>query len=460
MARKNLIILLAAVMVLTGGCGKAPVSTLVAPTLLPEETGSPIPLPSITATRTVVPLVTATHAPTSTLRPSLTPILFTGTPTPKPGSPIASYVSPLSGLAPGQYVLYLDDTGPALTFGLVSLDGERSLTFEVNDGSIDIAFTRNGERVVIAENENLRIHNLLDGSTTALETGRECRNPEWSPDGTKIVAVCDEDLYLIPLGGGDRLNLTSSFSDGYRSHPRWSPDGRWIAFGYDSGLGPSSPRGVYILDIACFTAMETCASLSKGLFLSALGNPSFFDMDWSPDSRHLAVLNHPDDETIYILDIQSNEVESLAPPQAMIQIMMAWSPDGEYLAFTCPISLPENHTRMGIYLRPVDGGSPILLRTEGGFVETWIIRPYPFIPGDLYTVTEAGSDLNLRDTPSLSGTILQTLQPGDTVTILAGPVEADGYTWWQMQTDDGTAGWAVNIPEWYAPVGMTTTATP
>jgi hypothetical protein len=27
----------------------------------------------------------------------------------------------------------------------------------------------------------------------------------------------------------------------------------------------------------------------------------------------------------------------------------------------------------------------------------------------------------------------------------------DGYAWWIMRTDDGAEGWAVNIPDWFAP---------
>ncbi len=51
----------------------------------------------------------------------------------------------------------------------------------------------------------------------------------------------------------------------------------------------------------------------------------------------------------------------------------------------------------------------------------------------------------------MAGEILRKLQPGDGVTVLAGPLAADGYTLWKLQTEDGTEGWAVNIPKWYAP---------
>jgi hypothetical protein len=45
--------------------------------------------------------------------------------------------------------------------------------------------------------------------------------------------------------------------------------------------------------------------------------------------------------------------------------------------------------------------------------------------------------------------VLRKLQPGDTVTIIEGPVEADGYTWWKMKTSDGLEGWAVEVSVWF-----------
>jgi len=49
-------------------------------------------------------------------------------------------------------------------------------------------------------------------------------------------------------------------------------------------------------------------------------------------------------------------------------------------------------------------------------------------------------ELNLRDSGSLSGTIVGTLASGDTVTILSDSEAADGYLWYEVETDLGT-GW-------------------
>jgi hypothetical protein len=50
---------------------------------------------------------------------------------------------------------------------------------------------------------------------------------------------------------------------------------------------------------------------------------------------------------------------------------------------------------------------------------------------------ETGSCLNLRDSPGTNGRVLQCLPLGQRVRLLAGPRDADGYHWWQV--DQG--GW-------------------
>ncbi|MBN2146425.1 MAG: DUF3160 domain-containing protein [Anaerolineales bacterium] len=78
-----------------------------------------------------------------------------------------------------------------------------------------------------------------------------------------------------------------------------------------------------------------------------------------------------------------------------------------------------------------------------------------FRVGDVYFITEAGDKLNVRDQPSLNGTVIAQLATNDYIEIVDGPIQANGYTWWKIELyswGDPTviSGWAVEDPQWYA----------
>jgi hypothetical protein len=77
-----------------------------------------------------------------------------------------------------------------------------------------------------------------------------------------------------------------------------------------------------------------------------------------------------------------------------------------------------------------------------------------FRVGDIYIITKAGDKLNVREAPSTGATVVTQLKTGDYVEIVAGPQQANGYTWWQIKlfdlgSDVETMGWAVENQEWY-----------
>lgn len=106
-------------------------------------------------------------------------------------------------------------------------------------------------------------------------------DPQISPDGTQLAYVVTEmnldnnggnsDIWLVPIEGGDARKLTSS--PGADSHPRWSPNGKTLAFISSRSGKPQ----VWLLNLQGGEARQL-TDLAAG----AAG------VEWSPTGTHLA----------------------------------------------------------------------------------------------------------------------------------------------------------------------------
>ncbi len=91
-----------------------------------------------------------------------------------------------------------------------------------------------------------------------------------------------------------------------------------------------------------------------------------------------------------------------------------------------------------------------------------IVNPPPstkFKVGDRVQVT---SNLNVRGTPSTSGTLLGAQVTNTLGTVTAGPTVADGFNWWNVNYDSGVDGWSVEdfLTTYTPPQTFTLTVTP
>jgi Tol biopolymer transport system component len=71
--------------------------------------------------------------------------------------------------------------------------------------------------------------------------------------------------------------------------------------------------------------------------------------------------------------------------------------------------------------------------------------PALLIGGQAVVSVRPGDALNMRETPSTTAGVKRILQPGQVVTILAGPVVDAGLRWWQVRLEPtGEVGWVVD----------------
>ena len=81
--------------------------------------------------------------------------------------------------------------------------------------------------------------------------------------------------------------------------------------------------------------------------------------------------------------------------------------------------------------------------------------PIPTIPteitvGGYVKVIGAEADqLSYRSGPGLNYARLDFVKDGTILKVLEGPQEADGYTWWRLQDEEGFIGWAAD--KWLKP---------
>lgn len=97
-----------------------------------------------------------------------------------------------------------------------------------------------------------------------------------SPDGQEIVFDLLGDLYALPIAGGEARALTSGMA--WDMQPRYSPDGRWIAFTSDRGGGDN----IWVLPRAGGEARQITREDFR-----LLVSPT-----WSPDGNFIAARKH------------------------------------------------------------------------------------------------------------------------------------------------------------------------
>jgi dipeptidyl aminopeptidase/acylaminoacyl peptidase len=237
------------------------------------------------------------------------------------------------------------------------------------------------EPVLVADQSEYREQIWLarsDGTSSRPVTfaDQSSDTPRWSPDGRSIAFVSKRgdrfaNVWILSADGGEAWRLTDAKSD--VSRPAWSPDGRWIAF-LAPEPDPDKERREKDKDDARIVGSD---ERPLRLWLIAVpaepGGPrevrpllrptgSIDELDWSPDGKTIAFSHRPrpaadtwPSSDLSLVDVETGTITPLAASGAA-ETEPSYSPDGKWIAYVVTDDPPRWAHRRWLRLAPAGGG--------------------------------------------------------------------------------------------------------
>jgi acylaminoacyl-peptidase len=255
----------------------------------------------------------------------------------------------------------------------------------------DIAISPDGKNVAWVQStaattsKQLHLRNASGNSsdiTIKTEGGdeRSDTEPAWSPD-SKAVAFFSSGASRTGVGQtSDQKQLWLANADGsgprklgnlngYAARPKWSHDGKQIAFLYIEGAGGGGP----LVAAAARTGVidqevrnQRISVLDVNGQLRPVSPPDLhvYDFDWAPDDKTFAATaaSGPGDNNwwiaqIYKIDIATGKATSIYKPSLQLAVPR-WSPDGESVAFIEGLMSDEGFHGGDLFTISANGGKP------------------------------------------------------------------------------------------------------
>ena len=240
-----------------------------------------------------------------------------------------------------------------------------------------------------------------------VNTGTADLAPRWSPDGKQIAFVSDREgspgffrLYVMDANGKNVRGLfdPSRHQEGDLEFA-WSPDGKQIALVNRISGFSTNRRGLYIVNVK---------TLDRQLVAPAF--PNRFSPDWSPDGSRIAfVSNDPTNGSVelHIMSYPASTLQTLGTSLRLTNFPR-WSPDGRHLAFTAvpdPVSfesqifIADSATFNITQVTHIDGGmtnpAPLTWSPDSQRIVFAAPGTDIFLPAnrDIYSVRNGGTDL-------------------------------------------------------------------
>jgi tricorn protease len=176
---------------------------------------------------------------------------------------------------------------------------------------------------------------VTDGSTLRTRVAKVeplLNSPSTSPTGKRGVFAARGDIFTVPAEFGPVINVTRSSGVNER-YPRWSPDGKTLAFWSDRS-------GDYELTVRAADGSGTDRKVTT------LGAGFRYAPFWSPDSKRVAFIDQA--MKIHIADVESGKVTDVDRSPDWIShgglqpFEFRWSPDSRWLTYARPTEQANN----------------------------------------------------------------------------------------------------------------------
>jgi tricorn protease len=240
----------------------------------------------------------------------------------------------------GDTLYFLSDAGPSQRANIWARDRSGAVRQVTQFTDFDVTFPAIGpEDIVFEAGGRLYLLALATGKTTEVPvqvvTDRTTLKPRIesvaeaireaapSPSGKRAVFQARGEVFTVPAEHGPVLNLTRSSASAER-YPRWSPDGKTIAYWSDR-----SGEYELVLRPADGTGAEKAAT--------TLGPGYRYPVQWSPDSKRLAFYDQT--QTLRLMEVANGKLTEI--DQAPIWMShgelegapLRWSADSRWLAW-------------------------------------------------------------------------------------------------------------------------------
>jgi Tol biopolymer transport system component len=197
-----------------------------------------------------------------------------------------------------------------------------------------LSFSRDGERVVyVTVPDGILWASKTDGSERLQLTlaPMQAAMPRWSSDGKRIAFMGSLpgkvwQIYAVSTNGGSPQQLT--FGAGNDADPNWSPDGNSLAFGGEPDLEAASKRSKTAIRIL---------NLASNQISTLPGSDGLFSPRWSPDGRYLAAQS-ADSTKLLLYDFDKQKWQNFANVNVAY---FSWSHDGQYIYLSTDATEPE-----------------------------------------------------------------------------------------------------------------------